>query len=147
MTLLSTTTTNTGSAYTISSISQDYNHLQIIWQGLSCTAASFIRLDFASGNSATGGVDQSATTIATIDASAKLMPDTQSSGNAIMCNIFNYTAAAAKNLQIAFGGVATGWRGGGYQGFSSYNAAITTFTVTISSGSFSAGSLKLYGVK
>ena len=147
MTLLSTTTTNTGSAYTVSSIDQTYVNLLIIWQGLSCTDGSFIRLDFASGNSSGGGVNSDGTAIAFNAASAKLMPDTQAYGNAISCLITNYTAAAEKNLQIAFGGVATGWRGGGYQGFNSYNAAISTFTVTLSSGSFSAGSLKLYGVK
>jgi hypothetical protein len=147
MTLLSTTSTTTGSSYTISSISQDYNHLQIVWQGLSCTSGAIITLTFGSGATATGGVDQSATTIATIDAAAKLMPDTQANTNAIMCNIFNYTYAGAKNLQIAFGGVAAGWRGGGYQGFTNYNSAVSSLTVTISTGSFSAGSLKLYGVK
>jgi hypothetical protein len=147
MTLLSTTTTNTGSAYTISSISQDYINLLLIWQGLSCTAGSFIRLDFASGNSSIAGVNQDATTITANAASGKLMPDTQSYGNAITCLITNYTAAFEKNLQIAFGGVAAGWRGGGYQGFNSYNAAISTFTVTLSAGSFSGGTLKVYGVK
>ena len=147
MTLLSTTTTNTGSAYTISSISQDYINLLLIWQGLACTAGSFIRLDFASGNSSLAGVNQDATTITANAASGKLMPDTQGAGNAITCLITNYTAAAEKNLQIAFGGVNTGWRGGGYQGFNSYTSAISTFTVTLSAGSFSAGSLKVYGVK
>lgn len=147
MTLLSTTSTTTGSSYTISSISSAYNHLQIIWQGLSCTSAAAITLAFAGNTGATGGVTSDATFTTTLGANAKLMPDTQAYGNTIMCNIFNYTAAATKNIQIAYGGVATGYRGGGYQGFIEYSSAISTFTVAISSGSFSAGSLKLYGVK
>ena len=147
MTLLSTTSTTTGSAYTVSSIDQTYVNLLIVWQGLSCTAGSVITLAFAGGNSSTGGVNQDGTTITTNAAAAKLHADTQAVGNAINCLITNYTATASKNLQIAYGGLSAGWRGGGYTGFHSYDSAISTFTVTLSSGSFSAGSLKLYGVK
>ena len=147
MTLLSTTSTTTGSSYTVSSISSGYNHLQIIWEGLSCTSAAIITLAFAGGDSATGGSTSDSAFVATLASAIRLMPDTQAYGNAIMCNIFNYTAANAKNVQVAYGGVATGWRGGGYQGFHNYSSAISTFTVSISTGSFSAGSLKLYGVK
>jgi hypothetical protein len=147
MTLLSTTSTTTGSSYTVSSISQDYIHLQIIWQGLSCTGGAVLNLAFASSNSATGGVTSDAGFTTTLDTALKLMPDTQSSGNTIMCNIFNYTVSNTKNIQIAYGGVATGWRGGGYQGFHNYSSGISSFTVSLSTGSFSAGSLKLYGVK
>lgn len=147
MTLLSTTTTNTGSAYTVGSIDQTYVNLLIIWQGLSCTAGSSITLAFAGGNSSTGGVNSDGTAITTNAAAAKLHADTQAAANAITCLITNYTSATSKNLQIAYGGLSAGWRGGGYLGFHSYDAAISTFTVTLSTGSFSAGSLKLYGVK
>ncbi len=147
MTLLSTTTTNTGSSYTISSLSTDYIDLYLIWQDLDCTAGAAITMAFAGGNSATGGVNADGTSIVTLAAAAKLHSDTQSNNNAIACTIHNYAAATEKNLTIRFGGLQTGWRGGGYLGFHSYNAAITSITVAISTGSFSAGTLKIYGVK
>jgi hypothetical protein len=147
MTLLSTTTTNTGSTYTISSISQDYVNLQIIWQGLSCTAGAAITLTFAGSNASIAGVNQDGTIITANAAAAKLMPDTQSANNTIACTIFGYTVAACKTLSVSFGGLQAGYRGGGYLGAHFYDQAISTFTVTLSTGSFSAGSLKVYGVK
>lgn len=147
MTLLSTTSTTTGSTYTISSISQDYTNLQIIWQGLSCTAGAAITLTFAGSNASMAGVNQDGTAITANAAAAKLMPDTQSANNTIACTIFGYTVAACKTLSVQFGGLQAGYRGGGYLGAHFYDQAISTLTVTLSTGSFSAGSLKLYGVK
>ena len=147
MTLLSTTTTNTGSAYTVSSISQDYTNLQIIWQGLSCTAGAAITLTFAGSNASIAGVNQDPAFITANAAAAKLMPDTQAANNTISCTIFGYTVAACKTMSVSFGGLQTGYRGGGYLGAHFYDQAISTFTVTLSTGSFSAGSLKVYGVK
>jgi uncharacterized protein (UPF0333 family) len=148
MTLLSTTTTNTGSSYTISSLSTDYIDLYLIWQDLDVsTATAVITMAFASGNSATGGANSDGAVITTLAAAAKLHPDTQTNNNAIACTIHNYAAATEKNLTIAYGGLQTGWRGGGYLGFHSYNAAISSITVALSTGTFSAGTLKIYGVK
>jgi enoyl-[acyl-carrier-protein] reductase (NADH) len=147
MTLLSTTTTNTGSAYTISSISQDYINLLLIWQGLSCTAGSVITLTFAGSNASIAGVNQDGTAITANAAAARLMPDTQAANNTIACTIFGYTAAACKTMSVSFGGLQTGYRGGGYLGAHFYDQAISTLTVTLSAGSFSAGTLKIYGVK
>ena len=60
MTLLSTTSTVTGSAYTISSLATTYNALYLIWEGLSCTAGSSITIGFAGGTGTGGGVKQDA---------------------------------------------------------------------------------------
>jgi len=147
MTLISTTTTNTGSSYTISSIPSGYINLMLIWENVSCTSGAVINLSFGAGDASIAGVNQDGTAITANATTARLMPDTQATQNTIACTIFNYAAAVPKNLQIAFGAVSSGWRGGGYQGFHSYNVAISSFTVSISTGSFSAGSLKLYGVK
>ncbi len=146
MTLLSTTTTNTGSAYTISSLSTSYVNLLILWQGLSCTSGSSIRMDFASGNSTAAGINQSATALGYSNASFKFVEDTQSSGNCAQMWIYNYSQSATKPVQSISGGVATGYRASGYFGFTDYASPISTFTVTISAGSFSAGTLKVYGV-
>jgi hypothetical protein len=147
MTLLSTTTTNTGSSYTISSLSTSYVNLYLQWEGLSCTAGAAITLAFASGNASVGGVNQDGTAITVNAAALKLHADTQASGNAISCTIYNYAASASKTVDVRYGGLSAGWRGGGYQGFHSYASAISSVTVALSTGSFSAGTLKIYGVK
>jgi hypothetical protein len=146
MTLLSTTNTTTGSAYTVSSISADYINLLIMWTG-ACTAGSVLTLSFAGGNSSGGGVKEDGVLTTWTATNAKLMPDTQGAGNVVSCLITNYKESAEKTLQIAFGGVNTGWRGGAAGGFSSYTSAISTFTITLSAGSFSSGSLRVFGVK
>jgi len=148
MTLLSTTTTNTGSAYTISSLATTYNALYLIWEGLSCTAGSSITIGFAGGTGTGGGVTQGAVAIGLSGATNwKIVNDTQASGNCAQMWIYNYAASSAKPLQSVSGGVSAGYRGSGYMGFTDYASAITTFTVTLSAGSFSAGTLKVYGVK
>ena len=148
MTLLSTTTTNTGSAYTISSLSTSYNALYLIWEGLSCTAGSSITIGFAGGTGTGGGVKQDAIAIGLSGGTNwKIVNDTQASGNCAQMWIYNYAASSAKPLQSVSGGVSAGYRGSGYMGFTDYASAITTFTVTLSAGSFSAGTLKVYGVK
>ena len=145
MTLLSTTSTTTGSSYTVSSISSSYLNLYIIWDGLSCTAGSVITFAPAGGSASMAGVNQDPAFIVANAATARLMPDTQASGNAIACTIYNYASANPKPLAVSFGGVSAGWRGGGYLGFHS-SAAISSLTFAISAGSFSAGTLKIYGV-
>ena len=145
MTLISTTSTTTGSSYTVSSIPSTYLNLYIIWDNLSCTAGSVITFAPAGGSASMAGVNQDATTIVANAAAARLMPDTQASGNAIACTIYNYASANPKPLAVSFGGVSAGWRGGGYLGFHS-SAAISSLTFSISAGSFSAGTLKIYGV-
>lgn len=148
MTLLSTTSTVTGSAYTISSLATTYNALYLIWEGLSCTAASSITIGFAGGTGTGGGVNQSATALGLSGATNwKIVNDTQASGNCAQMWIYNYAASSAKPLQSVSGGVQAGYRGSGYMGFTDYASAITTFTVTLSAGTFSAGTLKVYGVK
>ena len=148
MTLLSTTTTNTGSAYTISSLATTYNALYLIWEGLSCTAGSSITIGFAGGTGTGGGVKQDAIAIGLSGGTNwKIVNDTQASGNCAQMWIYNYAASSAKPLQSVSGGVSAGYRGSGYMGFTDYASAITTFTVTLSAGTFSAGTLKVYGVK
>jgi len=147
MTLLSTTTTNTGSAYTISSLATTYNALYLLWDGLSCTAGANITIAFASGTAAAGGVNQSATALGLSGAgNFRIVEDTQASGNCAQMWIYNYGSTNAKPLQGVSGGVSAGYRGSGYMGFSNSSSAISTFTVTLSTGTFSAGTLKVYGV-
>jgi hypothetical protein len=148
MTLLSTTSTVTGSAYTISSLATTYNALYLIWEGLSCTAGSSITIGFAGGTGTGGGVKQDAVAIGLSGGTNwKIVNDTQASGNCAQMWIYNYAASSAKPLQSVSGGVSAGYRGSGYMGFTDYASAITTFTVTLSAGTFSAGTLKVYGVK
>ena len=146
MTLLSTTNTSTGSSYTVSSISADYINLLLMWTG-ACTAGASLTISFAGGNSSGGGVKEDGVLTTWTATNAKLMPDTQGAGNVVSCLITNYKESAEKTLQIAFGGVNTGWRGGAAGGFLSYTSAISTFTITLSTGSFSSGSLRVFGVK
>jgi hypothetical protein len=147
MTLLSTTSTVTGAAYTISSLATTYNALYLLWDGLSCTAGSSITIGFAGGTGTGGGVTQSAVAIGLSGATNwKIVNDTQASGNCAQMWIYNYGASNAKPLQSVSGGVSAGYRGSGYMGFTDYASPITTFTVTLSAGTFSAGTLKVYGV-
>ena len=146
MTLLSTTNTTTGSSYTVSSISSDYINLLLMWTG-ACTAGASLTISFAGGSSSGGGINQDGAVVSWTATNAKLMPDTQGAGNVVSCLITNYKESAEKTLQIAYGGVNTGWRGGATGGFLSYTSAISTFTITLSTGSFSSGSLRVFGVK
>jgi hypothetical protein len=117
-----------------------------MWTG-ACTAGSVLTLSFAGGNSSGGGVKEDGVLTTWTATNAKLMPDTQGAGNVVSCLITNYKESAEKTLQMAFGGVNTGWRGGAAGGFSSYTSAISTLTITLSAGSFSSGSLRIFGVK
>ena len=149
MTLLSSTTTNTGSSYTISSISQDYINLMLIWQVLSVSNADeTITIGFAGGTGTGGGVKQDAVALGLGGAgNFRIVNQAQASGNCAQMWIYNYTAAASKPLQSVSPGVSAAYRGSGFMGFTDYASAITTFTVTLSGGSFTAGTLKVYGVK
>ncbi len=150
MTLLSTTTTNSGSAYTLSSISSSYIDLMVEWDGLSCASAANIQLTFNGGGSSnTLGLkwDSTTSTYAFNASDYRAFEDTRASGNAFYLRIFNYLSTNNKLAESVWGGEASGARRIGLtKGMIMNSAAINSITFTLGGGSFSGGTLKLYGV-
>ena len=156
MTLLSTTTLS-GTATTISSISQSYTNLYFVMVNAYLTIDEYIRLqlngDTTSGNHlATATRLRSTGASSVIDGNTELTssgPDNQAKPNIITGVIPNYTSTTyhtcqtnaslfcdALNFALSVGQIS-------YFGTS----AITSLKFYASSGSFSAGTVYLYGVK
>ncbi len=121
----------------------------LIWEGLSVSSADeTITIGFAGGTGTGGGVKQDAAALGLSGAgNFRIVNQAQASGNCAQMWIYNYASSSAKPLQSVSGGVSAAYRGSGFMGFTNYASPITTFTVTLSAGTFSAGTLKVYGVK
>jgi hypothetical protein len=150
MTLISTTTTSTGTAYTLSSIPQTYNSLYIEWLRLGASAnGCTITISFAGGQGAGGGATESGAI--TISGAGQLTINNNvqaAANNAISAWIYGYTDSSSnKAINATYSGVSAAYRGGIIGGGTSYTSAISTLTVTIAGGTYTGGTLKLYGVK
>jgi hypothetical protein len=151
MTLLSTTTLS-GASTTISSISQSYNHLQILIVGATTSSSNglLMRLNGQTGaiynqtkyrTTTTTITNQSAATEFALD----FVTDTTNNNQYSLTTIFNYTEAVYKGIQhhgardtVIF-----------YEGFSmnSYSSAINSVTILTDPLLTMGGTVKIYGVK
>ena len=157
MTLLSTTTLS-GATTTISSINQTYNYLYgVIYGVTNATADGNLRVR-ANGSTTVGNIIKIAsdTTVNAQEGSdisinnTAQQPDRTSANNVWAFQIQNYTSTS-RWKGFSFNGVyersganPTPIYGGG--GFST-NSAITSLVFSQSGGTFSSGTVLLYGVK
>jgi hypothetical protein len=158
MTLLSTTTLS-GSSTTISAISGSYNNLQLVIFGANCTVTAgvlVLRPNAVTNLCSGAGVDNNNGTAINVIINnsgielgfASGMP----SGNTDnIYSIIFYNYASSTNFksfiaQYGFPRNTSGNLTGGYNGVFRSNTAISSIEI-VASGSFSAGTALLYGVK
>ncbi len=150
MTLLSTTTLS-GTATTVSSISQSYKDLQIVISGVSASAGyrpKFYTAGTSSGNYATIMYPTNIV-IGEYDFLGSATNFGTGTGNAIVINIYNYTGTTFK--MATFGGASsqsssTPFFAAGAIGTTSAISSIT-YTTTSGTPTFSGGTILIYGVK
>lgn len=155
MTLLSTTTLS-GASTTISGISQSYNNLQVYVTGLTVSNQAEVSLRingsstlhfqyYLSNSSATVGVVSNGS--ATLTGGATM--DNAASGGNGNWNIEFNNYASGTRFQYTGGGVfykpawVSYWFAGGYES----QTAMSSLSFVTSTGTFSAGTVKIYGVK
>jgi hypothetical protein len=155
MTLLSTTTASASSTITLSSISQDYIHLQIILDNITVSTETVIRMRFnGDSNTRYRNLLDPLDFNNTFNSDFMRASGTFDSSVAESCSIVNiprYTNTfSRKYSQYCFFGVNdTTTTNGQVEGFGNlYNQtpAITSITLFAASGTFS-GTILLYGVK
>jgi hypothetical protein len=146
LTLLSTTTLS-GASTTVSGISQDYTHLYCeIYEMTNNTANGNLVIEPNSTSSnymaaLRNAVAYYASDIRT-DNNAISRTD---SGNSFGLFLYNYTSSHFKSFHFwgfAFGDIAVNGAGS-----TTSNTAISSIKVSNSGGNFSAGTIKIYGVK
>lgn len=155
MTLLSTTTL-TGTGVTVSSISQDYNYLIIVYSGINITsngadvsarpnnaAASHFNY-FNSRSSSVFNTNSSAI----FENQSQWTSANTNNGHTLV--IYDYNSAVPKAFNVSGvyqssnQGAVTSWLGSG--GINTTDP-ITSFRIQVSAGTFDAGTIKIYGVK
>jgi hypothetical protein len=155
MTLLSTTTLS-GAATTISSINQSYRNLQIIITGaVISTAAQMYFWPQAPGtDSAYSGTSGNNNTYSLIGQRNNVIQtpnnvDATGGVNGFVWNIFDYASTTKrKNFQFSGGYVISGNPGGmNVGGLIERTSAITQIQIEPSTGTFSGGTVLIYGVK
>lgn len=150
MTLLSTTTLS-GTSTTISGISGDYVNLLIFIYGATTGAADTLTL---AGNGTTSVASTSvdngvAYSYGTRNVMGTAGPTLANANNSFMYEIFDY-ADTTHYKNVRWAGIYAGGNYGSIGGGGYYaTSAITSFRVGTAAGtnSFSAGTVKIYGVK
>jgi hypothetical protein len=158
MTLLSTTSMSGVSTVTISSISQSYNHLQILIEDLTMTTNDkniALRFNSDTGSNYMATFDNTNTnSFATYGGFYSATPGTNDGNNVVLDIPFYTNTTNAKMAKQTYLGISTtgagywrltneyaiGWKG---------KAAISSITIYnfTDSTTFSSGSIKIYGVK
>jgi len=154
MTLLSTTTLS-GATTTVSSISQSYKNLYIEVQGMTMSAFN-PTINYLTNATATrlNVVQSTGTAGATYYTAAGTLGSAQNytntgTNNAMVWQIFDYTNA----LYCKVGDYNSFWHNEGGapiyvegQILSWHTGALTSVSMTVSTGTFAAGTMKIYGV-
>jgi hypothetical protein len=156
MTLLSTTTLS-GASTTISSIDQTYTNLMVFVYGITMSADSLV---FMQPNSVTDKVwsvinyanvtdGPAATAFYLSSTNGTLEVESTSSLNAWAITISNYASATYKPIHAAGGYVNETSSSGGLSntGYFQSTTAISSLKFTTSGGTFSGGTVLIYGVK
>jgi hypothetical protein len=156
MTLLSTTTLS-GASTTISSIDQTYTNLMVFVYGITMSADSLV---YMQPNSVTDKVwsvinyanvtdGPGATAFYLSSTNGTLEVESTSSLNAWSINIMNYASSTYKPIQAAGGYVNESGSTGGLSntGYFQSTTAISSLKFTTSGGTFSTGTVLIYGVK
>lgn len=156
MTLLSTTTMS-GASTTISSINQTYKDLYIQISGSVTSGASKMdfKLNGTTDNIFVGSYAYSGGSITNFVSQSFLNNTTQSSNNAVNSYgivVRNYSQAVAGRAPITISGMYRDHATGedmalNVQGARTTTTAITSLTVATASGTWTAGTIYIYGVK
>lgn len=148
ITLLSTTTLS-GASTTVSGISGSYKNLQICWNGTTDTSANiYIKANGTGSVTSYAGVryTNTATTGSNTDfnpsGSGELCGTTQSGG---VMNIYEYAGATTKKA-FSYAGQTDSNHVVMAGGMFEITAAITSIVFSISSGTFTGGTIRVYGV-
>jgi hypothetical protein len=150
MTLLSTTTLS-GTSTTVSSISQSYTNLYIVIKGASSSAGyrpKFFTAGTSGGNYVAIMYAGSGAVESDFLGSASTNFGT-GTGNAIVINIYDYTATTFKSATMGGGSsqsINTAFFASGVIGTTSAISSIT-YTTTAGTATFSGGTMLIYGVK
>ena len=155
MTLLSTTTL-TGTGVTVSSISQDYNYLIIVYSGIN-TSSNGVDVSARPNNAAVSHFNYfNSRSSSVFNTNSSAIFENQSQWTSANTNnghtlvIYDYNSAVPKAFNVSGvyqssnQGAVTSWLGSG--GINTTDP-ITSFRIQVSSGTFSAGTIKIYGVK
>ena len=154
MTLLSTTTLS-GSSISVTGISSAYVNLMIMIEnaGLQTTAgvltANF--QTYTTNNFLTSFKSSSTTALNTSSGNIPLSygetADTSQSVNSFVIQVLNYATSARKALNFSGtyykGGYIGIWGGGAFE----IGGSVSSFQMSTSAGTFSGGTVKIYGVK
>jgi hypothetical protein len=154
MTLLSTTTLS-GSSISVTGISSSYVNLMIMIEnaGLQTTAgvltANF--QTYTTNNFLTSFKSSSTTALNTSSGNIPLSygetADTSQSVNSFVIQVLNYATSARKALNFSGtyykGGYIGIWGGGAFE----IGGSVSSFQMSTSAGTFSGGTVKIYGVK
>jgi hypothetical protein len=157
MTLLSTTTLS-GATTTISSINQTYNDLYVYVYGCTFSIASYPSIRPNSSTVLfTGTVYDNASSSLAADNKAAISMTIGAKGdynnananNTFAMTIFNYANTSSVKPVTGQGGyiVTTNPRGYGFSGYLETTSAISSLVFASNSGTFSSGTVLIYGVK
>lgn len=154
LTLLSTTTLS-GSSVTISSISQSYTNLFIYVNGLTNATSTNPRLRINNTNlTSVSGVDESGTAranngdIRILSGFAYDLSSSQDINSAALI-IYNYSSTTQyKPFSLSCGANYAGWGTGGstFAGHYRETTAVSSIVLNANAGSFTGGTVKIYGV-
>lgn len=142
LTLLSTTTLS-GASTTVSSINQTYKNLYVEIANVA-GIDSFVRFRPNDAN-LSDLIYVSTSTVGTPSNAGSIMGASSGPGPTLFtATIFNYAATTEqKNVQYATNGGASVFGAG----FIKSNTEVTSIVVSVGSGSFSGGTIRVYGVK
>ena len=149
MTLLSTTTAS-GASTTVSSISGAYKELKVYLLGLAYNSNDniFFRPNGNSAITSYSGVNYTPVAISTMNGDMNIGANVTAglALRSIAITIDNYASASHYKSFLSYGIVNAGDRPALIAGSIGTTAAITSFTIAIASGSFTGGTILVYGV-
>jgi hypothetical protein len=157
MTLISTTTVS-GSTVTLSSIPQTYNDLVLILKNIygSTAGANFsLRFNGVGTGSTYDNLQSYETTLngSFDDNQVRVLENQANTSSQGLVSIYipNYTNSTswkfAHTVGVQNDSTDTNWRGRNTIGFSNATSAVSSLTIFAAAGTFTAGTILLYGVK
>lgn len=156
LTLLSTTTLTTGTT-TISAISGSYKNLFVVAKGIYCSGNTELRIRLNSDTGSnysyrvienSGGTISGAASVTTSIGAGSVSSNTDWSNlGSLQLNLYRYTDTSNIDFDL-IGTTYTGSAKYGRHNWGRYNAsaAITSMTFFIDAGTFTAGTVYIYGV-
>ena len=154
MTLLSTTTLS-GSSISVTGISSSYVNLMIMIENAGIqTTAGVLTANFQTYTTNNYLTSFKSSSLVALNTSSGNIPlsygetaDTSQSVNSFVIQVLNYATSARKALNFSGvyykGGYIGIWGGGGFE----IGGSVSSFQMSTSAGTFSGGTVKIYGVK